>query len=427
MVCGISLRVLIRDPTGCNEALTEKFLNRLWDVSGMKKESFYNFGMAARTELAKCAVNVIFKGNLGQSCIANGFHRRLQEIVSQELKDLPTEIAFPILRILFLISRPIDEVKINRVLADEGLIQSLFSLMKSWWERPGFPSRASEKIALREALQVLFGLTVDMGTLARDEVMSYEKYLPNYIEDVGFLISILNLPLPSPRDDLPLYEVKLSVINCFINIPLQFFRILVIIGDHALTLSNFFDVLEYELKNTDDPKKSVVTLLMVLRNLLYQAPEIRPIAFKRLFPSRDLEKEAQARSEGDGKVNIDVPDKDADTIGNRIIKLMTSFNTALQYASNDCLYSLVGENADEFVQLTGFGNAAGLLAMRGLFGMSQHLKTDTLSQVKKKMPDLIPEREGEDEEEKEDRLVRNFEKLVDAGVIQVVRKEEEKK
>lgn len=31
-------------------------------------------------------------------------------------------------------------------------------------------------MALREALHVLFGITVDMGTLARGEVMSYEKY-----------------------------------------------------------------------------------------------------------------------------------------------------------------------------------------------------------------------------------------------------------
>jgi hypothetical protein len=38
-----------------------------------------------------------------------------------------------------------------------------------------------------------------------------------------------------------------------------------------------------------------------------------------------------------------------------------------------------------------------------------------------KFPELIPEKEGETEEEKEDRMVRNFEKLVDAGVFQVVK------
>src|SRR4051794_33973260 len=39
--------------------------------------------------------------------------------------------------------------------------------------------------------------------------------------------------------------------------------------------------------------------------------------------------------------------------------------------------------ADKFVALTGFGNAAGLLAMRGLFGMSQHTEEDTAQKVKK--------------------------------------------
>jgi hypothetical protein len=40
------------------------------------------------------------------------------------------------------------------------------------------------------------------------------------------------------------------------------------------------------------------------------------------------------------------------------------------------------------------------------------------------MPELIPEREGEDEEDKEDRMVRNFEKLVDAGFIKLIKKED---
>lgn len=41
--------------------------------------------------------------------------------------------------------------------------------------------------------------------------------------------------------------------------------------------------------------------------------------------------------------------------------------------------------ADKLVQLTGFGNAAGLLAMRGLFGMNQQQfqQEDTAKQVRK--------------------------------------------
>lgn len=88
-------------------------------------------------------------------------------------------------------------------------------------------------------------------------------------------------------------------------------------------------------------------------------------------------------------------------------------------------YSTSYPAADLLVQLTGFGNAAGLLAMRGLFGMSSNqLQTDTATEMRKKkkeFPELIPEKEGETEEEKEDRMVRNFEKLVDAGVFQLVK------
>jgi len=110
---------------------------------------------------------------------------------------------------------------------------------------------------------------------------------------------------------------------------------------------------------------------------------------------------------------MDAFDKDAPTVGNKIIKYMTSMSMAIKFVSNELLFALVGENADDFVRLTGFGNAAGLLAMRNLFGMGKHLNRDTLSETRKapKIPDdLQPRREGETEEEKKQRTRENLEK-----------------
>lgn len=117
-------------------------------------------------------------------------------------------------------------------------------------------------MALREVLHVLFGITVDMGTLARGEVMSYEKhalffllltirYLPNYENDIPVLLRILNLPIDFANDPL-LYDVKLSVMNCFVNIPIDYMRVLVVLGDKDTTLNSLFDLIEYEMATTDE-------------------------------------------------------------------------------------------------------------------------------------------------------------------------------
>lgn len=101
--------------------------------------------------------------------------------------SLSIVLAFPILRVLSLVSKPMGEHPVHKELADEGIITLLFGLFDYWFQqvcsrvnqyllyKPDFPSTSEDKMALREALHVLFGVTVDMGTLARGELMSYEK------------------------------------------------------------------------------------------------------------------------------------------------------------------------------------------------------------------------------------------------------------
>lgn len=49
-------------------------------------------------------------------------------------------------------------------------------------------------------------------------------------------------------------QVKHSVLNCFINIPLDFARIIVVVGDKEATKKTLFDILEHEVMNTKDDK-----------------------------------------------------------------------------------------------------------------------------------------------------------------------------
>jgi hypothetical protein len=290
-------------------------------------------------------------------------------------------------------------------------------MLKKIVEESDFPNTVHFPI-IKEILQILFNLTIGMGSLNNnpEEQMDYQTYVPNYEEVITTLLKIFGLPLESPTANPSLLDIKNCVINCFVNIPLQYFSILVILGDKDATLKALFDMLEWEvIADAGQEKKSIVTIFMVVQNLLARAPDARPYAFTRLFPGRDLERERQLSEDKGEAINMDAFDKDSPTIGNKIIKYMTSMSMAIKFVSNELLFSLVGENADDFVRLTGFGNAAGLLAMRNLFGMGKHLNRDTLSETKKqaapKIPDnLQPAREGETEEEKEQRQRENLEK-----------------
>jgi len=262
--------------------------------------------------------------------------------------------------------------------------------------------------------------------------MDYQSYVPNYQDVVTSLLKLFGLPLSSPTSDPSLFELKNCAINCFVNIPLQYYSILVILGDRDQTLKSLFDLLEWEVRSdAGQEKKSLVTIFMVVQSLLARAPDARPYAFQRLFPGRDLDRERQISEEKGEPVNMDAYDKDADTVGNKIIKYMTSMNMAIKYVSNELLFSLVGESGDDFVRLTGFGNAAGLLAMRNLFGMGKHLKRDTVSDIKETekqkptIPDLQPAKPGETEEEKEQRTCENLEKIIESGMIQVIKKDKQ--
>jgi len=234
------------------------------------------------------------------------------------------------------------------------------------------PLSITEKlIIIKECLQNMFNITIDMGRLGKSN-MNYEEITPNYEEVVSTLIKIFNIPML--EFDNSIYEVRICCINCFINIPVKFFRILVVLGDKDVTLKTFIDSLEHEIRNVGDDSKNLPMLLMVGHFLLSQAPEVRPYFFQRLFPNRDLEKEEEEDTGEDSKVNMDVKFKDTDTLGNRMVKYMTSFNQALKHSASELLFSLVGEDAQNLVRLVGFGNAAGVLAMRNLFGMGKHLQ-----------------------------------------------------
>lgn len=128
---------------------------------------------------------------------------------------------------------------------------------------------------------------------------------------------------------------------------------------------------------------------------------------------------------------------------NRLIRLMTHLDTDLKHCAADLIFVLCKENVRRFVKYTGYGNAAGLLATRGLLGgqctkssiCGVHYSSDSDSdteeyrqvkdqinpvtgRVEAQQPDPMEGMSEEEKEEEAKRLIKLFSKLSRDDIIQ---------
>uniref|UniRef100_A0A673G5Q3 Synembryn n=1 Tax=Sinocyclocheilus rhinocerous TaxID=307959 RepID=A0A673G5Q3_9TELE len=138
--------------------------------------------------------------------------------------------------------------------------------------------------------------------------------------------------------------------------------------------------------------------------------------------------------------------EEGNTMRNRLVRLMTHLETELKHCAADLLFVLCKENSN----YTGYGNAAGLLATRGLLGgqrskatssgtqYSSDSDSDTeeyrqikdrvnpvTGQVEEEQPDPMEGMTEEEKEEEAHRLISLFNKLSKDNVIQPMGLDEE--
>uniref|UniRef100_A0A8C5GY46 Synembryn n=1 Tax=Gouania willdenowi TaxID=441366 RepID=A0A8C5GY46_GOUWI len=131
------------------------------------------------------------------------------------------------------------------------------------------------------------------------------------------------------------------------------------------------------------------------------------------------------------------------TVKSRLIRLMTHLDTDVKHCAAELIFVLCKENVRRFVKYTGYGNAAGLLATRGLLGgqgfrtssPDAHYSSDSDSdteeyrqvkdrinpvtgRVEAEMPDPMEGMSEEEKEEEAKRLIMLFNKLSRDNIIQ---------
>ncbi|XP_055519056.1 LOW QUALITY PROTEIN: synembryn-A-like [Leucoraja erinacea] len=287
------------------------------------------------------------------------------------------------------------------------------------------PLRRHDTERAMEVLKILFNITFDTN---RRQVDEEEAALYRHLAVV-----LRHCLLTHTESKERTQEFHGHTVNLLVNLPLACLDVLLTprvepgsVEYMGLNMDAVAILLDFLDKRLDRGLKLRETLTPVLSLLTESARfhrETRKFLRSRVLPPlRDVRNRPEV----------------GETLRNKLVRLMTHINTDVKHCAADFLFVLCKENVSRFVKYTGYGNAAGLLAARGLLGggrgggeYSEEEDTDTeeykeakaninpvTGRVEEKLPDPM---EGMTEEQKEYeamKLISMFDKLSREQIIQ---------
>ncbi|KAK2520510.1 Ric8a [Columba livia] len=434
-------------------------------------------------ESLKCLCNIVFSSPRAQELTAEA---RLVVGLAERIKlynerSLPHDVKFFDLRLLFLLTAL--RVDVRQQLAQElrgiGLMTDTLELTLGvkWLDPyevateeallPPLPRQETERAM--EILKVLFNITFDsskrevdeedaalyrhLGALLRHCLMiraDGEERTEEFHRSVfgnRVLISARRSPGGSGRQVLPDLDINISAfwwllgplvtsshtVNLLGNLPLKCLDVLLTpkvrpgsleyMGVNMDAVSVLLGFLERRLDRGHKLKESLTPVLNLLTESARVHRQTRKfLKAKVLPPLRDVRNRPEV----------------GNSLRNKLVRLMTHIDTDVKHCAAEFLFVLCKESVSRFVKYTGYGNAAGLLAARGLMAggreegeYSEDEDTDTeeykeakpninpvTGRVEEKLPNPM---EGMTEEQKEYeamKLVNMFDKLSREQVIQ---------
>uniref|UniRef100_A0A3P8Q373 Synembryn n=1 Tax=Astatotilapia calliptera TaxID=8154 RepID=A0A3P8Q373_ASTCA len=375
LACLETVRILSRDKN-CLDPFTNQFAMSTLARYAMLKESSppsENPDQEMIVEALKSICNILLHNETGQMVAAD---LQLIKGVAERLKQChdPTwnyEVRFFDLRLTFLLTALRVDVRAqlaqelhgvsllgNHLEATLGLCCSgTLETARAGFE--GIPteelpplSRQQTELAM-EILKILFNITFDinrrkvdeeeaavyrhLGAILRHCLMSHADGEERTEEFHSHTVNLLgNLPLPC-LDVLLMPKVQQGSIE-YMGVNM----------DAVNTLLKFME------KRLDRGHKLKETLLPSL-NLLTESARIHRetrkfLRSKVLPPLRDVKNRPEV----------------GNTLRNKIVRLMTLIDTDVKDCAAEFLFVLCKESVSRFIKYTGYGNAAGLLAARGL-------------------------------------------------------------
>lgn len=475
--CLEAVRILSRDKVGLDEVLRKEMIDTMICLAGLVTDeeavsiSNKQNDVKVIVEAQKCLCNLIFNSSAVQRmCCNNGcIEGIVVRLKTYKEPELLHEVKFFDMRMLFLLTAFCADVRPklrNELHGLTYLVEVLDLILKSSAERHSqvTPVRPGRRVNFArgvlwddavpylddndvdlacEVLKILFNLTVhvDKGNLDEEEEAHFMR-----------LVSILHDILISPthskekRDELQSHTV-----NLLTNMPPDSYEeLLTPLTESAACVTDNKDfeydgqnmeaiaaLLQFLDKRLDKPQKSLKEALSPILTCLCECAQanrvIRKFLRTRVLPPlRDV---------------YNRPEQ-GDTLRNKLCRLLTSPVTDVKDLVADFLFILCKENVARLIKYTGYGNAAGLLASRGLMlggrgkgnysSESEDSETEEYREVKDRINPVIGCYEeprpdpmaGMSEEQKEYeaiQLVNMMDKLARDGVVTPMRVEEDGK
>ncbi|XP_041830523.1 synembryn-A [Melanotaenia boesemani] len=406
---------------------------------------------ALRKEAMKVLCNVVYNSTWAQERFSglrllSGLTERLSSSVNW---SSPSSLKFYELRLMFLITalRP----ELSTQLQQEGGVSILTTALESclevqWKDQyecaldpvaPPISLEASQRIV--EILKILFNITYSTH---RQEPREEEAALYRHLVAILRLCLMRKCLLSDDTDELQGHTV-----NLLSALPLQCLDVLLTVplmpdskeslGINMDCVHTLLMFMEKRLDSGDRIKEKLTPILNLLTESCRAHRETRLYIRKHILPPlRDVSHRPE----------------EGTTVKNRLIRLMTHLDTDLKHCAADLIFVLCKENVRRFVKYTGYGNAAGLLATRGLLGgqgarnsntsvqYSSDSDSDTeeyrqvkdrinpvTGRVEAEQPDPMEGMTEEEKEEEAKRLIMLFNKLSRDNIIQPMGVNEEGK
>uniref|UniRef100_A0A2K6PHM1 Synembryn n=1 Tax=Rhinopithecus roxellana TaxID=61622 RepID=A0A2K6PHM1_RHIRO len=413
-----SVRILSRDRNCLDPFTSRQSLQALAcyaDICGSEGSVPDSPDMDVVLESLKCLCNLVLSSPVAQMLAAEArlVVKLTERVGLYRERSFPHDVQFFDLRLLFLLTALRTDVRQQLFQELKGVHLLTDTLELTLGVTPEgnppklLPSQETERAM--EILKVLFNITLDSikGEVDEEDAALYRH--------LGTLLrhSVM-IATAGDRTE----EFHGHAVNLLGNLPLKCLDVL-------LTLEPHGDSVEFMGVNMDVIRALLIFLEKRLHQWLWHwfsctavgrpPPQVLP-------PLRDVRTRPEV----------------GEMLRNKLVRLMTHLDTDVKRVAAEFLFVLCSESVPRFIKYTGYGNAAGLLAARGLMAggrpegqYSEDEDTDTdeykeakasinpvTGRVEEKPPNPM---EGMTEEQKEHeamKLVTMFDKLSRNRVIQ---------
>nr|XP_033816110.1 synembryn-A-like isoform X2 [Geotrypetes seraphini] len=337
-ICLLTVRILSRDKQGLEPFINHSAMQTLARYAGVEymEEREMRCGPDADSvvEALKALCNIVYNSSVAQEVavqlrLIHGLARRLR--LSNEIKFCHDSKFFD-LRLLFLLTAL--QTDARRQLAEELrgvslLTDALESTLALKWadmhevmtdcRMDVLPKEETDRVM--EILKTLFNITFDIG---RREVDEEDAALYRHLAAI-----LRHCLLVKSDGEEQTEELHGHTVNLLLNLPLMCLDVL-------LTPKVEQGSVEYMGMNMD-------TVEVLLHFLDRRLDRVLP-------PLRDVKNRPEV----------------GNALRNKLVRLMTHVDMDVKHCAAEFLFVLCKENVSRFVKYTGYGNAAGLLAARGL-------------------------------------------------------------